>query len=218
MTKRLPLQNFPFISILFIFFISCGDDMVEDVIETFESGNKKIYVRYHPDPNVLEKHFYNSAGEMIHFERDSLSYGDDFKKFMIGTWILERMTVNDEIVFEKDSIYNPDNPPNIYTFSGKKLLVSGPQYSADYKILYLDSSRVELNGKWTYGNEGENTYRSEQINYDVDYFQILSYYNFIWTNFLEDPEKEEEVLFRRIDLPIAIDLPDTTQITTEETR
>ena len=218
MTKRLPLRKFPFISILFIFFISCGDDMVEDVIETFESGNKKIYVRYHPDPNVLEKHFYNSAGEMIHFERDSLSYGDDFKKFMIGTWILERMTVNDEIVFEKDSIYNPDNPPNIYTFSGKKLLVSGPQYSADYKILYLDSSRVELNGKWTYGNEGENTYRSEQINYDVDYFQILSYYNFIWTNFLEDPEKEEEVLFRRIDLPIAIDLSDTTQIPTEETR
>ena len=192
--------------------------MVEDVIETFESGNKKIYVRYHPDPNVLEKHFYNSAGEMIHFERDSLSYGDDFKKFMIGTWILESMMVNDEIVFEKDSIYNPDNPPNIYTFSGKKLLVSGPQYSADYKILYLDSSRVELNGKWTYGNEGENTYRSEQINYDVDYFQILSYYNFIWTNFLEDPEKEEEVLFRRIDLPIAIDLSDTTQIPTEETR
>ena len=218
MIKRLPLRKFPFISILFIFFISCGDDMVEDVIETFESGNKKIYVRYHPDPNVLEKHFYNSAGEMIHFERDSLSYGDDFKKFMIGTWILERMTVNDEIVFEKDSIYNPDNPPNIYTFSGKKLLVSGPQYSADYKILYLDSSRVELNGKWTYGNEGENTYRSEQINYDVDYFQILSYYNFIWTNFLEDPEKEEEVLFRRIDLPIAIDLSDTTQIPTEETR
>ena len=218
MIKRLPLRKFPFISILFIFFISCGDDMVEDVIETFESGNKKIYVRYHPDPNVLEKHFYNSAGEMIHFERDSLSYGDDFKKFMIGTWILERMTVNDEIVFEKDSIYNPDNPPNIYTFSGKKLLVSGPQYSADYKIFYLDSSEVELNGKWTYGNEGENTYRSEQINYDVDYFQILSYYNFIWTNFLEDPEKEEEVLFRRIDIPIAIDLPDTTQITAEETR
>ena len=192
--------------------------MVEDVIETFESGNKKIYVRYHPDPNVLEKHFYNSAGEMIHFERDSLSYGDDFKKFMIGTWILESMMVNDEIVFEKDSIYNPDNPPNIYTFSGKKLLVSGPQYSADYKILYLDSSRVELNGKWTYGNEGENTYRSEQINYDVDYFQILSYYNFIWTNFLEDPEKEEEVLFRRIILPPIDELSDTTLVPPKESR
>ena len=218
MTKCLPLRKFPFISMLIIFFISCGDDMVEDVIETYESGNKKVYVRYHPDVNVLEKHFYNSAGEMIHFERDSLSYGDDFKKFMIGTWILERMTVNDEIVFEKDSIYNPDNPPNIYTFSGKKLLVSGPQYSADYKIIYLDSSRVELNGKWTYGNEGENTYRSEQINYDVDYFQILSYYNFIWTNFLEDPEKEEEVLFRRIILPPIDELSDTTLVPPKESR
>ena len=210
MTKRLPLRKFPFISMLIIFFISCGGDMVEDVIETYESGNKKAYVRYHPDVNVLEKHFYNSAGEMIHFERDSLSYGDDFKKFMIGTWILESMMVNDEIVFEKDSIYNPDNPPNIYTFSGKKLLVSGPQYSADYKIIYLDSSQVELNGKWTYGNEGEDTYRSEHVNYDVDYFQILSYYNFIWTSFLEDPEKEEEVLFRRIILPPLVESPDTT--------
>ena len=73
MTKRLPLRKFPFISMLIIFFISCGDDMVEDVIETYESGNKKVYVRYHPDPNVLEKHFYNAAGEMIHLERDSLS-------------------------------------------------------------------------------------------------------------------------------------------------
>ena len=192
--------------------------MVEDVIETYESGNKKVYVRYHPDVNVLEKHFYNSSGEMIHLERDSLSYGDDFEKFMIGTWILESMTVNDKIVFEKDSIYNPDNPPNIYTFSGKKLLVSGPQYSADYKIIYLDSSRVELNGKWTYGNEGENTYRSEQINYDVDYFQILSYYNFIWTNFLEDPEKEEEVLFRRIILPLINGSPVTTLVPPKESR
>ena len=218
MIKRLPLRKFPFISMLIIFFISCGDDMVEDVIETYESGNKKVYVRYHPDVNVLEKHFYNSAGEMIHLERDSLSYGDDFEKFMIGTWILESMMVNDEIVFEKDSIYNPDNPPNIYTFSGKKLLVSGPQYSADYKIIYLDSSRVELNGKWTYGNEGENTYRSEQINYDVDYFQILSYYNFIWTNFLEDPEKEEEVLFRRIILPLIDESPKTTLVPPKESR
>ena len=192
--------------------------MVEDVIETYESGNKKVYVRYHPDPNVLEKHFYNAAGEMIHLERDSLSYGYDFKHFMSGTWIMDKMTVDDEVMFEKDSIFNPQKPPNVYSFSDDSLLVSGPQYFANYKIFYLDSSQVELNGKWTYGNEGENTYRSEQINYDVDYFQILSYYNFIWTNFLEDPEKEEEVLFRRIDLPIAIDLSDTTQIPTEETR
>ena len=94
MTKCLPLRKFPFISMLIIFFISCGDDMVEDVIETYESGNKKVYVRYHPDVNVLEKHFYNSSGEMIHLERDSLSYGNDFKQFMLGTWIIDKMMVD----------------------------------------------------------------------------------------------------------------------------
>ena len=64
--------------------------MVEDVIETFESGNKKVYVRYHPDSNVLEKHFYNVAGEMIYLERDSLSFEYYFKKFMRGTWIMKK--------------------------------------------------------------------------------------------------------------------------------
>ena len=211
------MRKFPFISMLIIFFISCGDDMVEDVIETYESGNKKVFVRYHPDPNVLEKHFYNSSGEMIHLERDSLSYGDDFQKFMIGNWILESMMVNDEIVFEKDSIYNPDNPPNIYTFSGKKLLVSGPQYSADYKIIYLDSSQVELEGTWNYGGEGEETYRTKRI-YDIDFFQILSYYTILWIDFLEDTEKEEEVLFRRIILPLIDESPNTTLVPPKESR
>jgi len=191
--------------------------MVEDVIETYESGNKKVFVRYHTDPNVLEKHFYNSAGEMIHLERDSLSYGEDFQKFMIGTWIMESMTVNDEVMFEKDSIFNPDDPPNIYTFSGKKLLVSGPHYSADYKIFYLDSSQVDLEGTWTYGTEGEETYRTQRI-YDIDYFQVLSYYTFLWIDFLEDTEKEEEVLFRRIILPLIDESPNTTLVPPKESR
>ena len=171
--------------------------MVEDVIETFESGNKKVYVRYHPDSNVLEKHFYNAAGEMIYLERDSLSFDYYYKKFMMGTWIMEKMIVDGEIVFEMDTILNPENPPNMYTFSSKYLKVSGPQYSADYKIVYKDSSQVELDGKWTYGVEGENTYRTQRI-YQIKYFQILSYYNFLWIDFLNDTEKEEEVLFRRI--------------------
>ena len=185
--------------------------MVEDVIETFESGNKKVYVRYHPGPNVLEKHYYNAAGEMIYLERDSLSYEVYFKKFMMGTWIMEKMTVDDEIIFEMDTIFNPENPPNIYTFSSKYLKVSGPQYSADYKIEYKDSNQVELEGKWTYGVEGEDTYRTKRI-YKFKYFQILSYYNFLWTDFLNDTEKEEEVLFRRIILPPIDDLRDTTLV------
>ena len=197
MIKHFPLWKFPFTPILFIFIISCGDDMVEDVIETFKSGNKKVYVRYHPDSNILEKHFYNAAGEMIYLEWDSLSFELYFKKFMIGTWIMEKMTVDGEIVFEMDTIFNQENPPNMYTFSSKYLKVSGPQYSADYKIAYKDTSGVELDGKWTYGVEGENTYRTQRI-YKIKHFQILSYYNFLWIDFLNDTEKEEEVLFRRI--------------------
>ena len=197
MTRYFPIRKFLFTSLILIFIITCGNDMVEDVIETFESENKKVYVRYRPDSNVLEKHFYNAVGEMIYLERDSLSNKNYFEKFMRGTWIMGKMTVDEEIVFEMDTIFNPENLPNIYTFSRKYLKVSGPQYSANYKIVYKDSSQVELDGKWTYGVEGENTYRTKRI-YRIKYFQILSYYNFIWTEFLSDTEKEEEVLFRRI--------------------
>jgi len=223
MTKHSPLQKFSIIFILFFLFVSCGEDMVEDVIETFESGNKKVYVRYHPDVNVLEKHFYNAAGEMIHLERDSLSNKDDFKQYMLGTWIMEKMTVDDETMFEKDSILNLDSLPNVYTFSTKKLLVSGPQYSADYQITYLDSTGVVLDGRWAYGIEGEDMYRTKRI-YDIDYFQILSYYSILWSEFLEDTEKEEEVIFRRVDIPVIEAQPDsmtnrdTTLIKLEEPR
>jgi len=214
MTIHLPSQKFQIISTIFIFIVSCGSDMVEDVVETYEFGNKKVFVRYHPGANVLEKHIYNKAGEMIHLERDSLSYGYDFKHFISGTWIMDKMTVDDEVVFEKDSIYNPQKPPNVYTFSGDNLLVSGPQYFANYKIGYLDSSQVVLDGTWTYGIEGESTYRTQRV-YDIDHFQITSYYTFIWTDFLEDTEKEEEVMFRRIILSTASSLADTSIVTPE---
>jgi len=187
--------------LLFVMFVSsCGSDVVEDVIQKYKTGNKKVYVRYHPDPNVLEKHFYNSAGEMIHLERDSLSYSDDFKHFMIGTWVIEKMVVDDEVMFEKDSILNLDSLPNVYEFTSSQLLVTGPQYKAEYNIQFLDSTGLELEGWWTYGSEGEDTYRTERI-YDIDYFDILSYYSFIWSEFLEDEEKEEKVIFRRITVP-----------------
>ena len=201
MKKLLPSWKLSFFLVLLFVIISCGSDLVEEVIEIYESGNKKVFVRYHPDPNVLEKHFYNEVGEMIHLERDSLSYRYYFQNFMIGTWIMEKMSVDGEIVFIKDSIFNPDKPPNLYTFSSKQLIVSGPQYSADYKIDYLDSTQVELDGRWTYGIEGEDIYRTQRI-YDIDYFQVLSYYTFLWSEFLEDSEKEEEVIFRRVNFSL----------------
>ena len=46
---------------------------------------------------------------MVHIERDSLSYRADLEKFMIGTWIIDKMTVDGEITFEKDSIVYKDN-------------------------------------------------------------------------------------------------------------
>ena len=217
MKIHLPSQKFQIILIILIFIVSCGSEMVEDVVETHELGNKKVYVRYHPDPNVLEKHIYNKAGEMIHLERDSLSYGDDFKHFMSGTWIMDKMTVDDEVMFEKDSIFNLQKLPNVYLFLDDSLLVSGPQYFANYKIEYLDSSQVELDGTWTYGIEGESTYRTQRV-YDIDHFQIISYYTFIWTDFLEDTEKEEEVMFRRIILSTALNLADTSIVTPETPR
>ncbi len=63
-----------------------------------------------------------------------------------------------------------------------------------------------MDGKWTYGVEGENTYRTQRI-YRIKYFHILSYYNFIWIDFLNDTEKEEEVLFRRVNLSATEKLP-----------
>ena len=196
---------------LFLFFISCGSDIAEDIIDVYESGKKKVYVRFHPSENVLEKHFYNTAGEMVHIERDSLSYRADLEKFMIGTWIIDKMTVDGEITFEKDSIIYKDNVPNIYTFTDKKLLISGPQYNADYDIQYLDSLGISFEGVWTYDEEGKDTYRTKRI-YDIDYFNILSYYTFIWSEFLEDEEKEEEVIFRRINFPLIIHEPDSLSL------
>ena len=216
MKKLLPSWKLSFFLVLLFVIISCGSDVVEEVIEIYESGNKKVFVRYHPDPNVLEKHFYNEVGEMIHLERDSLSYRYYFQNFMIGTWIMDKMMVDGEIMFEKDSVMNPDSLPNIYTFTSKKLMITGPQYSADYKIKYLDSTGVELDGRWIYGSEGEDTYRTERI-YDIDYFQILSYYTILWSEFLEDTEKEEEVILRRVNIPVKEAQVDTMTIQDTDT-
>ena len=101
MTKYFPLRKFQFISLIIFFIISCGgDDIVEDIVEIYESGNKKIIAHFHPDVNVIEKQFFTESGELFHLEQDSLSYTDDFQKFIIGTWIMDKMIIDGEIVFE----------------------------------------------------------------------------------------------------------------------
>ena len=72
-------------------------------------------------------------------------------------------------------------------------------------------------GTWTYGIEDESTFRTQRV-YDIDHFQITSYFTFVWTDFLEDTEKEEEVIFRRIIFPTASNLADTSIVTPEAPR
>ena len=377
-----------------IMFISCGgDDIQEEIVKNYESGNLKISAQYFSAGNVIEKKFYSEGGEIIHFERDSLQYSSLFKEYLRGNWIMEKMIVNEKTVFEierysttvlltsikgytnlfiKDTLkafnvlkiqksiilpiiqdYNGINlinimndklilsfedpqtsvecamaiqaavksekklnykmgkhygnilkkeneifgydiniaegmrfisavggivisnniyesikeneeietmpldprtfktyvgldtavkpyaiisnglpepanfpeeiflsvykqsamdlriPPNLYKFSTKKLKISGQQFNADYKIFYLDSSQVELEGKWTYGKVEDKNYRTKRLYYKYS-FQPISYNSFLWKGFLKDPEKEEEVLFRRLLLPEIINESDTT--------
>ena len=380
--------------------ISCGgSDIPEDIVENYVSGNTKISARYLADSNVIEKHFFSEGGELIHLEHDSLQYSKNLRNYLLGHWIMEKMVVNDETVFEieryhatimltaingfselytedtlkafellkiqkrvllplleehegtslldimddklilifedsesavecgiaiqetckeienlnhkigihvgevmkkedevfghdmnissgmkyismvggivisnkvnrsimeneeietkplgvryykskvgldqavkpyciishelpeptnmADEIFFPEYkksvlelaiPPNLYKFSKKELTISGPQYSADYNINFLDSSQVDMQGKWTYGTEGEDNYRTKR-RYNKYYFQAISYNNFQWTDFLEDSEKEEEVLFYRVILPESEEIVDTSLATQEE--
>ena len=36
-------------------FSACGEDPVENIIHTYQNGNKQVFVRFHPEENVLEK-------------------------------------------------------------------------------------------------------------------------------------------------------------------
>ena len=90
-----------FLISIYTILISCGGNSIqEDKVENYVSGNTKISARYFPDENVLEKKFYSEGGEIIHFEQDSLQYSLDFKKYLLGNWIMEKMVVNDKTVFE----------------------------------------------------------------------------------------------------------------------
>ena len=389
-----PKRPIYFLFFLKIFILSCGsNDIREEIIENYTSGNIKISARYFSDSNVIEKKFYSESGEIIYFERDSLQYSFFLREYLKGNWIMEKMDVNEEAVFEikkynstvlltsikgyadvlsKDTLkaFNllkiqkniilpiikdhdgislinimndmliisfedveqsvncaiaiqdavkslkqikykmgihtgtffkkneelfgqdiniaegmryisstggivisnivfdaikeneeietmpldlryyrskvnldravkpygiisnglpePSNipqeiflqkykkfaldlsiPPTLYEFSRKKLLIKGPQYNADYKITYLDSSQVEIQGRWVYGKEEEANYRTDRIFRKYN-FQAISYNTFQWNGFLKDPEKEEVVLFRRILIPKDENELDTT--------
>ena len=57
---------------LILYSCAGGVDFVDEIIETYPTGEKKVYVKFYPENNVLERFTYNRYGEMVYFEIDSL--------------------------------------------------------------------------------------------------------------------------------------------------
>jgi hypothetical protein len=181
--------------LLFLFLISCGGgDIVEEIIDKYENGDTKVEMKFKPDENVLERYTYNQVGELIYFEVDSLMQREFFRSYLIGDWKMKFMIV------DEDTIYNISNDveasQNIYKFSYDSLFVNGWKYEASYKVKYIDSLRIDLNGQWSFDDDSLSTYRVTAVN-DKDTLTINSYNEFVWNNFLNTADKEELVVFIR---------------------
>jgi hypothetical protein len=189
-------QTLDYIFILsFLFLISCGGvDIVEEIIDKYENGDTKVEMKFKPDENVLERYAYNQVGELIYFEVDSLMQRDFFRSYLMGEWKMKFMIV------DEDTVYNISNDieasQNIYKFSHDSLFVNGWKYEASYRVKYIDSLRIDLNGQWSFDDDSLSTYRVTKVN-DKDTLTINSYNEFIWNNFLNTPDKEEAVVFIR---------------------
>ena len=116
--------------------------------------------------------------------------------------------INDVV---RQSIMDGKSPPSVYRFDkGKRnsgyLKVTGNQYTAEYTIEFIDSSRIELEGRWNFEKRVSNNkpeslhYRTKRKNFDIDKITPLDYHSFIWEGFYDDPTKTEQVIFRRIRL------------------
>ena len=181
--------------LLFLFLISCGGgDIVEEIIDKYENGDTKVEMKFKPDENVLERFTYNQVGELIYFEVDSLMQRKFFKSYLLGDWKMKIMIVDEDTVYN-NSIVTKDSQ-NIYKFTNDSLFVNGWKYEASYKVKYIDSLRVDLNGQWKFDDDSLSTYRTSKVN-DRDTLTINSYSEFIWNNFLNIVDKEEMVVFIR---------------------
>ena len=181
--------------LLFLFLISCGGgDIVEEIIDKYENGDTKVEMKFKPDENVLERFTYNQVGELIYFEVDSLMQREFFRSYLLGDWKMKIMIVDEDTVYN-NSIVTKDSQ-NIYKFTNDSLFVNGWKYKASYKVKYIDSLRVDLNGQWKFDDDNLTTYRTSKVN-DRDTLTINSYSEFIWNNFLNIVDKEEMVVFIR---------------------
>ena len=179
----------------FLFFISCGGgDIVEEITDKYGNGDTKVEMKFKPDENVLERYTYNQVGELIYFEVDSLMQREFFRSYLLGDWKMKFMIV------DEDTVYNISNDleasQNIYKFTHDSLFVSGWKYEASYRVKYIDSLRVELNGQWSFDDDSLSTYRVTRVN-DKDTLTINAYNEFVWNNFLNTVDKEEMVVFIR---------------------
>mgnify|MGYP000951608689 FL=1 len=179
----------------FLFFISCGGgDIVEEIIDKYEDGDTKVEMKFKADENVLERYAYNQVGELIYFEVDSLMQRGFFRSYLLGDWKMKFMIV------DEDTLYNISNDTeasqNIYKFTNDSLFVNGWKYEASYRVKYIDSLRIDLNGQWSFDDDSLSTYRITQVD-DKDTLTINSYSEFVWNNFLNTVDKEEMVIFIR---------------------
>jgi len=180
---------------LFLFLISCGGgDMVEEIIDTYENGDTKVEMKFKPDENVLERYTYNQVGELIYFEVDSLMQREFFRSYLMGDWKMKFMIVDEDTVYNIST--DIEDSQNIYKFTHDSLFVNGWKYEASYRVKYIDSLRVDLNGQWKFDDDSLSTYRVSRVN-DKDTLIINSYSEFVWNNFLNTIDKEETVVFIR---------------------
>ena len=183
--------------ILFLFLISCGGgDIVEEVIEKYENGDTKVEMKFKTDENILERYAFNQVGELVYFEVDSLIQREFFRSYLLGDWKIKFMIVDEDTIYNNENSSDTEPTQNIYKFTHDSLFVNGWKYEASYRVKYIDSLRIGLNGQWSFDDNSLSTYRVTTVD-DKDTLTINSYNEFVWNNFLNTADKEETVVFIR---------------------
>jgi len=183
--------------LLFLFLISCGGgDIVEEVIEKYENGDTKVEMKFKTDENILERYAFNQVGELVYFEVDSLIQREFFRSYLLGDWKIKFMIVDEDTIYNNENSSDTEPTQNIYKFTHDSLFVNGWKYEASYRVKYIDSLRIGLNGQWSFDDNSLSTYRVTTVD-DKDTLTINSYNEFVWNNFLNTADKEETVVFIR---------------------
>jgi len=183
--------------LLFLFLISCGGgDIVEEVIEKYENGDTKVEMKFKTDENILERYAFNQVGELVYFEVDSLIQREFFRSYLLGDWKIKFMIMDEDTIYNNENSSDTEPTQNIYKFTHDSLFVNGWKYEASYRVKYIDSLRIGLNGQWSFDDNSLSTYRVTTVD-DKDTLTINSYNEFVWNNFLNTADKEETVVFIR---------------------